>query len=176
MTKRIFTSIDLPQSVKDYLQSLQNRGVYWIKWMPPANYHITLNFLGDLREEEIEAAKQVMGEVAADFAPFTLALAVCRGERDMLWVVSQKSEMLDRIQWQMRTELKKAGVGKTERRGYVPHVLLGKSKTGRHMSWLPKKFEPQEFVVDRINLYESVLTPGAATHTLIQGFALTNSI
>lgn len=173
MTKRVFTSIDLPPSIKQYFASLQNHGVYWIKWMPPKNFHITINFLGELNPAEIDIAKQVMAEAAnGGIRPFSMRLDRLRAERDMLWVVSGQNETMDRLHWLLRTELKKAGVGKTERRGYLPHVFLGKSKTGRVMSWQPKKFEPQEFLVDRINLYESVLTPGAATHCLIESFRL----
>lgn len=173
--KRIFTSIDLPESMKQYLISLQNHGVYWIKWMPVKNFHITLNFLGELDEGEVETVKQVMAGIAAAAPCFKLVLNRCRGERDMLWVTAEKNETLDLLHWRLKTEFKKAGVGKTERRGYVPHIFLGKSKTGRHMSWLPKKFEPQEFAVNAINIYTSELTPGAATHRLIQSFPLYES-
>ena len=172
MNKRIFTSIDLTHKIKQDISSLQNKGIYWIKWSPPENFHITLNFLGDLNDDEIAVVKQVMAEVCGAFGPFRLDLSSLRGQQDMLWLVAGQSDGLDKLQWLLRTEFKKAGVGKTERRGYVPHVLIAKSKTGRHMSHIPEKFSPIELPVDRINLYESKLTPGAATHILIQSYPL----
>ena len=60
MNKRIFTSIDLTHKIKQDISSLQNKGIYWIKWSPPENFHITLNFLGDLNDDEIAVVKQVM--------------------------------------------------------------------------------------------------------------------
>ena len=170
--KRIFVSIDLPKDSKDALKSIIRPDVYWIKWLAPHNFHITLNFLGDLSTSEINSAKEVIAGVSALYQPFHLKLQFFRGEEDMLWLVPEKNETLDKLQWELRLELKKAGIGKRERRTYLPHVLVAKSKTGRRMSWKPDNFRPIEFRVESVNLYESVLAPGVATHTLIQSFAL----
>lgn len=171
-TKRCFVSIDLPSGVKKYLSDLQNKGIYWIKWMRPQNMHMTLNFLGDLYPEDIERAKKILTEISAEFQPFAVSLNKIRQERDMLWIMPSQSHEIDEIQDALKDSLKHSRLGKRERRSYQPHVLLGKSKTGRFMKWTPDNFKPVEFQVDRINLYESELTPGAATHTLIQSFAL----
>jgi 2'-5' RNA ligase len=93
-------------------------------------------------------------------------------ERDMLWIMPSNSTEIDAIQDELKAKLKHSRLGKTERRSFVPHVLLGKSKTGRFMKWKPENFEPVEFEVGAINLYESELTPGAATHRLMESFAL----
>lgn len=169
---RIFTSVDLPLVLKSYLKSLQDRRVYWIKWMEPRNFHITLNFLGDLKAFEISAAAEVIEEIAPRFAPLSLRLEKIISERDMLWAVVSSSEILLSLQEELNNSLHHRRLGKTERRRFAPHVLLGKSKTGRRMSWRPSHFTPQDFMVDRINLYESRLTPGAATHILIKSFPL----
>lgn len=170
--KRIFTSIDLPDFIKNQLKTVAKRDIYWIKWMKADNFHITLNFLGDLNANEVELATQVLQDTVSGYSEFELCLKEFRGERDMLWLLAEKNEIMERLRWDLRVQLKNAGVGKRERHGYVPHVLLAKSKTGRRMTWLPKNYEPLKFRVDRINLYESRLTPGAATHTLIQSFVL----
>jgi 2'-5' RNA ligase len=170
--KRIFVSIDLPPSIIDYLKTIQNHNVYWIKWMPAKNLHITLNFLGDLGKAEIEDAKQILADTVPYYQPFVLRLSGTRSERDMLWLVPEESDMLRDLQSELKNKLKNSRLGKRERRSYIPHVLLAKSKTGRNMIWQPKQFTPMEFAVDKINLYESRLTPGAATHILIQSFPL----
>ncbi len=170
MTKRIFVSIDLPPESKDYLRSLQKKDIYWIKWMKPDNLHITLNFLGELRPSEIEEAKQVLAEVAEAHEPFSVRLSMPKPERDMLWIVPEEAGAIFDIQSELKGKLKHARLGKTERRSYKPHILLCKSKTGRMMSWTPEHFKPIEYLVDKINLYESELTIEAATHRLVQSF------
>ena len=172
MDKRIFVSIDLPREIKDYLASLVKSDIYWIKWTPPRNLHITLNFLGDLSPARITSAREILQDVSQSYQKFTLQLSDLSVSQDMLWLVPQSSESLADLQDELNTRLKNARLGKRERKSYVPHVLLAKSKTARNMKQVIENFKPVEFLVDRINLYESELTPGAATHTLIQSFTL----
>ena len=171
-TKRVFISIDLPQSIIDFLKNIENRQVYWIKWMKADNLHITLNFLGEITADEIKATKQIIADTTPYLAPFVLGLVKTSSESDMLWLLPEENETLVNLQAELKNKLKKSRIGKPERRPYVPHVLLAKSKTGRAMAWQPKNFSPLEFPVDKIHLYESRLTPGAATHILIESFKL----
>ena len=172
MEKRIFVSIDLPKQVKDYLGSLGRSDIYWIKWANPKNYHITLSFLGDLKPQRLAEARGVLTEVAPFYKPFTLKLAELKTSQDMLWLLPEKNEVLEDLQSELKSKLRGARVGKRERRGYMPHVLLARSKTGRAMQQIVQNFQPVEFPVDKINLYNSELTPGSATHTLIESFPL----
>lgn len=175
MTKRIFVGIELPLVVKDYLKSIQQPEVRWIKWLKPDNFHITLSFLGEIAEPETEKAKNILAAVAGETLPFKLDLGVIRGEHDMLWVLPRETWKISDLQSKLKIRLKQAGVGKREKRHYFPHVLLAKSKTGRRMDWQAQNFQPQEFPVTQINLYESRLTPGTATHILLQTFPLTEN-
>jgi len=184
-TKRTFISIDLPPAVIDALRRLSVKQIYWIKWMKPENLHITLNFLGDLTPTEIETAKKIIADTIPFYHPFTLVLAAPREERDMLWLEVGDCEALFEMHKELKSKLKAERIGKRERWQYHPHILVAKSKTGRLMTilsqpkgqagghaWQKENFQPLEFKVDRINLYESELTPGAATHKLIQSFPL----
>lgn len=172
MTKRIFVSIDLPAKVRAYLKNLQKPDIYWIKWMRLENLHITLNFLGELDGDELERAKTILQNTVSQFGPFPLVIDEVKPERDMLWLVPKTEQRLFDLQSELLQNFRAARMGKREKRHYVPHILLAKSKTGRRMTWRPESFEPQEFLVDKINLYESRLTPGSATHILIESFAL----
>lgn len=172
MTKRVFVSVDLPPAVKEYLRSIQKPEIYWIKWMAPSNFHITLNFLGDLNDMRIREAEAVLREISAQFKPFPVRLSRLASSRDMLWLLPDEEPNLVSLQAELKDTLRGARIGKRERRRFQPHVLLARSKTGRNMRQVIDNFTPQEFTVDRINLYESRLTPGAATHILIQSFAL----
>ncbi len=172
MEKRCFVSIDLPHNIKDYLASLSRHDIYWIKWINPRNLHMTLNFLGDLNAERIDSARETIANVAQNFRQFNLRLTDLKTQFDMLWLLPEYNEELIQLQDELKDSLKSARLGKRERRSFSPHILLGKSKTGRPMRQVIENFLPQEFRVDRINLYESELTPGAATHRLIQRFPL----
>lgn len=140
--------------------------------MKPQNMHITLNFLGDINDLEIEHAQQILAEVAERHKTFSVNLDEVKQERDMLWIMPSHSVEIDSIQEELKSELKHSRLGKRERRSFEPHVLVAKSKTGRFMKWKPDNFQRIKFDVSSINLYESELTPGAATHRLIQKFNL----
>ncbi|OGE79253.1 MAG: 2'-5' RNA ligase [Candidatus Doudnabacteria bacterium RIFCSPHIGHO2_01_FULL_46_14] len=172
MTSRCFVSIDLPNSVKEYLGRLAHHDIYWIKWANPKNFHITLNFLGELKPERIEEARLVLKQVAALYQPFNIKLAEVEPSRDMLWLLPEDNETLASLQDELKDKLKGARLGKRERRSYMPHILLARSKTGRNMRPVIENFSQKEFVADKINLYESELTPGSATHRLIESFPL----
>lgn len=173
LTKRIFTSIDLPSIIHDQLESLQNRNIYWIKWMKPQNLHITLNFLGDLGPAEIDLAAAVILDTTPFYKKFKLQIDKVKAERDMLWLLPAENPTLLEFQQELQSKLREKKLGKRERYKYSPHILLAKSKkSDRPMTWQPDPFAPIEFTVDKINLYESELTPGAATHTLIETFPL----
>jgi 2'-5' RNA ligase len=173
--KRLFVSIDLPQFIKDHLKRSSQPGVYWIKWMNPGNLHITLSFLGDLKPGQIETAKRVLAEVVPRFAPFSIKLDKVVGERDMLWLEPDNPEKLIELQTELKNSLKQERLGKREKWSYTPHVLWAKSKTGRRMTWQPQNFVGQEFTAEKVNLYESQLTPGAATHTLLASWPLSET-
>jgi len=172
MDKRCFVTIDLPEGVLDYLGRLARRDIYWIKWIKEQNFHITLNFLGDLDEDRIAEAKDILAEIAASYQPFVIRLSSVTPSRDMLWLLPDENETLVNLQDDLKDRLKNARLGKRERRAYMPHILLARSKTGRNMRPVIENFAPREFTADKINLYESELTPGSATHRLIESFPL----
>lgn len=174
MEKRCFVSIDLPVGIKDYLGRLVRRDIYWIKWMNPKNFHITLNFLGDMGADRIGEVRTILAQVSVDYQPFIIKLAEIQPSRDMLWLLPENNETLTRLRDEFKDKLKSARLGKRERQSYVPHILVARSKTGRRMRQVIENFEPKEFTVDKIHLYESELTSEAAIHRLIESFPLSS--
>jgi len=71
--KRIFLALDITEEIK---QAIQPQFWYWrdelfkdwpIKWVDPVQWHITLVFLGDKTDEEIEIVEEVVR--AHEFLP-----------------------------------------------------------------------------------------------------------
>jgi RNA 2',3'-cyclic 3'-phosphodiesterase len=172
MYKRVFISIDLPEDVRAYLKNRHRPEIRWVKWMNEQNYHITLNFLGQISDERQQEVLEIITRVSLNHSRFDLKISRGKIERDMYWLVPDPSPPLSAIQEELRQEFREAKIGKRERRRYIPHLLFAKSRTGRYMEELVADLTPQEFTVDAIHLYDSELTPGKATHTLIQSFPL----
>jgi len=170
MTKRVFVSIDLPSEVKAQLKYLQRPEIRPVKWMKPDNFHITLNFLGELNESQIQEATKILEYVSNLGERFVLKLVAFQAERDMLWLIPENHAKLFELQGVLKDRFEDIKLGKRERRGYSPHILFAKTKTGRRFEWEMDNFQALSYAVDRVNLYESRLTPESATHILIKSF------
>src|SRR5262245_22412701 len=64
MQHRLFTAIDLPDSVKDQLVPLL-KGLSGAKWVKRPQLHLTLRFIGEVETPKFKAIGEVLGEVQA---------------------------------------------------------------------------------------------------------------
>jgi 2'-5' RNA ligase len=67
----------------------------------------------------------------------------------------------------------------TDDRKFIPHLTLGRVKKGRVdrktvKNFLNQKVEPLNFEINRVNLFESKLTPQGARHNIIYNEELKN--
>ncbi|MCL2438823.1 MAG: RNA 2',3'-cyclic phosphodiesterase [Coriobacteriia bacterium] len=130
---RLFISINLDDEVRgdiaavsDELRRRSAKGTFTL----PENLHITLAFLGESDQSQLESAIEVMNAVDCD--AFELRLeGIGRfrkhggGRGDIWWAGVRKSEELLRLQKELTTELRLAGFD-LEKRSYKPHVTIGR--------------------------------------------------
>jgi 2'-5' RNA ligase len=132
-----------------------------IAWVPPANYHVTLQFVGGVDEELIEAMADRLGRVTARTEPFELR---ARGaghfpasvdEARVLWIgVEGTSERASKTLMALQRQVAEAlsGLGlelpPTGQAVYHPHLTVGRVRTGRL---------PQERFVSTAELGTSVV-------------------
>src|SRR5438876_11427416 len=88
MTKRLFVAIDLPESTRQLLASLdpQIRGV---RWIDPAQMHLTLGFFGDVTEDIDLALREKLSTI--EFGAFFLPVArvgafSAKGAPEIIWI------------------------------------------------------------------------------------------
>jgi len=68
---RLFAAIPVPDMIKDYAWEIKNQldvGLFDIKWVEYENYHLTLKFLGEVQEHEIQGIKDRL-QMAAEASP-----------------------------------------------------------------------------------------------------------
>ncbi|MCU0873213.1 MAG: RNA 2',3'-cyclic phosphodiesterase [Pirellulaceae bacterium] len=101
------------------------------KWVEPQNMHLTLKFLGDVREEAIADVCRVVTKAAVDFPPFDIKLSGAGAFPDLrrprtLWIgVTQGQQELVRLQTAIERALAKRGFPK-ENRDFFPHLTIGR--------------------------------------------------
>jgi 2'-5' RNA ligase len=102
-----------------------------VAWVPVANLHLTLRFLGEQGEARVAAAVESLEEAAAVTAPFGLGLHGIGGfpglERPrILWVGAAEGSLEARaLQGRVETALERRGFGR-EARPWHPHVTIGR--------------------------------------------------
>lgn len=186
MQHRIFIAINLPENVKKQLSSYQFK---WpelpARWTKAENLHITLAFLGYVKDEELLGISQIVKETAARNEPFSINLKrICYGPTDkkpprMIWAEGEKSAELARLQ----TDMENALAGKIskfdkEDRAFVSHITLARLKL-----WELRRMEPEErpeisedislnFEVNSIEVMESVLKPKGPDYFVLESLTM----
>lgn len=178
---RAFVAIELPESLKNRLTELQRRlnrpeGVSWVK---ASNMHLTLRFLGDVAESQIEVVRGCMERAAQAYRPFELAPkgvgAFPNPRRPrVFWAgVEDATGSLAGLQKRLQAELEQKGFGQ-EDYPFRPHLTLGRVKdSGARVTALQRlEFSEPPFRVDEIALMRSDLRPQGSLYTRLAAVKL----
>jgi 2'-5' RNA ligase len=136
MTKKIrtFIAVELSPAVRAEavrLVELLRPAGGDARWVELQNMHLTLKFLGDVREEAIADVCRVVTKAAVDFPPFDITLSGAGVFPDLrrprtLWIgVTQGQQELVRLQTAVERVLAKRGFLK-ENRDFFPHLTIGR--------------------------------------------------
>ena len=144
------------------------RGVRWVK---PGRMHLTLAFLGEVDGDFVASAKRGLSDGVRESVPFSVRLDGFGafpnpGRARVIWVgVDEGRDALCRLQKLIVKELRKIGY-RPERRPFSPHLTLGRLRVPADVSGVCAcLFQSDEFLVDRVALYESVLRPQGPEYT-----------
>lgn len=167
---RVFLGIPLPASLarETYActSGLRER-LPDVKWVRAENYHITVLFLGEIDDSEISRVAGLLG--AIDFGCGAGAILGTIGQfppRGALKVVyaglAEGGDCCVSVQAMVSSALPEYA----ERRPYVPHITLGRAKSGRRVVLTrdsgPLPADP--FRLEEIVLYRSLLSPAGAEY------------
>lgn len=188
MPRRIFIAINLPEKIKSQFVNYQRK---WpdlpIRWTKKDNLHITLVFIGYVKDEEIPEICQIVEEMAGKNSIFTISLNKIiyappkKMPPRMVWVSGEKSEQLTKLQRALENSLLSSPLReniKQEKRLYSPHITLGRIKR-----WDFKQLEIEErpsinedvsfsFEVNSIEIMESQLKKTGAEYTVLESIPL----
>jgi 2'-5' RNA ligase len=148
-----------------------------VRWIRPENVHLTLKFLGDVREEALDSICAALGEACAGYAPFDVGLMglgafpSARRAR-ILWAgTSMGSDRLRSVAADVDAALVPLGF-ESEKRPYTPHMTLGRVR-GRPASLdLPSDAEGPGFRVEHVELMKSTLTQEGPIYKSLKAFVL----
>ncbi|MCM8781893.1 MAG: RNA 2',3'-cyclic phosphodiesterase [Candidatus Omnitrophica bacterium] len=176
---RTFIAIDLNDEAKAALIRLQSQlkaADADIKWVEAENIHLTLKFLGEIANQQVDLVKEVLNNTAVQFKPYEITLAGIGAFPKLdypkvVWVGIRKgNDDTKGIANKIDDELMKLGFEKEDRK-FSAHLTLGRLRGPKNIDKLKSllktlNFAPQsKILVNYINLYRSTLTPQGPIYT-----------
>ena len=132
---RSFIAIELPREVKSALTRLQDKlkaaGSAPVRWVDPANIHLTLKFLGDIDTGITGRITSALEEAARGTRPFNIevsGLGVFPNIRrvQVVWVgLTGELEKLGQLQKRIEASLIPLGFP-AEARAFTPHLTIAR--------------------------------------------------
>ena len=175
---RLFVALDLPEETREGLVGWGREALAdpALRPVAPESLHITLAFLGNRSEEEIEAIAEVARESTAPAPWVELRDAEQRPPRGRarLYALPVISPGAEALQAGLQQRLVEAGFYEPEKRPFWPHVTVARVRPEARGSRRPAVvseppgpipeglMEPRTSV--RMTLYRSVLQPSGARY------------
>lgn len=180
MTRRLFIGLRIPESLQTRLAGLQS-GVPGAKWVARENFHITLNFLGEMEESRFEDLHDCLVDISAPSFDVTLSGTGAFGAKapKLLWAGLEPCAALLALQSKLAGRLVRAGF-LSETRKYSPHVTLAYLRGGRTAKefkvgpWFEQTapFLAAPFTATHFTLIESRLSDSGASYIDLEDYPL----
>ncbi|MBR9882543.1 MAG: RNA 2',3'-cyclic phosphodiesterase [Oceanospirillales bacterium] len=174
---RLFIAIDLSEAIQT-LVARRLPELRDIRWVAPERLHLTLAFIGELKEEQMQPLDTALSDIA--FHPFELELnRVGTFSHSTLWIGCEPCDPLVELRSKIREALKLLNIS-LDPRPYQPHITLAYNKEplAEHtIAQLDAELlpEPIEMVVDQFALKNSILNNGnAPIHQVIRLYNAAN--
>jgi 2'-5' RNA ligase len=143
----------------------------------PDKLHITSKFLGNVAEDDLIRVRQVLGQLCGRHVPFEVETAgfgaFHSGKKArILWAgVGEGSGQLRVVAQSVDDLLEPVGFGR-EKRSYVPHLTLGRSR-GRAAKLEDASVSPPtlRFTVSGVDLVESVPEGSGVTYSVLETYS-----
>ncbi len=157
---RLFTGIKIPDDIREALQRLR-QPVPGVSWIEPANYHLSLRFIGDVGNGIAREFSDELDRIDIDLFELKLEGLGVFGGNDprSLWAGVAASPLLQDLARAHEKAARAAGLP-PEGRAFKPHVTLARLRHPRPdaLARLLERsalFRSRPFVVDHFALFSS---------------------
>jgi len=182
---RSFIAINLPTTIKREIGAIIERlgpAGPPSRWVPPENLHVTVKFLGDIRDDQIGPVTGAITLAAGEYRPFDLRLGgfgFFPNERKarIFWIgIETGFEPLKALAHAIDRQVATLGFP-LETRPFSAHITLARlrepgpadrlAKAASHVPYLSEMI-----AVTQIDLMRSVLSPKGASYSIVDSVPL----
>jgi 2'-5' RNA ligase len=180
--QRVFVGVALDEPIRRRAKQLVESvaaTTTCVKWVSPANLHVTLKFLGDLPDADVYPVCQEVAAAVADYSSFP---AFCRrlgafphlDRPRTIWLgVDDPEDRLTQLHQRIETALERWNFPR-ETRAFRPHATLGRVRErSRRIDRLVQRLRDHEqvelgrFEVRECTLFASELLPAGPVYTVL---------
>lgn len=182
---RAFIAIELPEEIRReiaYIQEELKQAEADVKWVIPENIHLTLKFLGNVPDDKIEKIKTTLDIIATAHKKFETSLFKIGVFPKLeyprvVWIgVDKNCALIEEIASKVEDKCESIGFPK-EDRPFSAHLTIGRVRSPKNKGVLKEKMlsisvKPHSFIVDKLMLFQSTLTPKGPIYTTLHQFPL----
>ncbi len=175
---RLFTALEIPAAIGEQL-ALYRGGLSGGRWIDPANYHVTLRFIGDVDHGTARDVAGLLGDARhrAALAVTLDSLASFGGDkpRSLFARVAPNPDLV-RMQAEQEQLVRRAGLD-PETRKFTPHCTLARLRhirAGDVAAYLARAghFPRLTFMAERFVLYSSRDSVGGGPYVVEAAYPL----
>ena len=183
---RTFVAFEIPEKAKadifQIITSLQAFNIRNINWVPKENLHITLQFLGDIKEQDIQGICNILSDEVSYIHTFNCSKPqlefIPANDPRIIWIhfyISSTDIFKSSIK--LKRKLETYGL-KLDKRRLKFHVTVGRIKKRLPdyfiQNVLSDKFSVNDFKISEIVLYQSLLRLEGPVYSVVEKFKLKN--
>jgi len=187
---RAFIAISIPPSVQNKVEKIQDRLKQFktpVRWVKPSNLHLTLKFLGNISEEQLEETKKCLSFSSQGIDSFTLRATEIgvfpnKSFPKVLWLgFYEPSGTLQKLVENIENHLKQIGF-KPENRKYAPHLTIGRIKPRKGKTEIfqmiknEKSIFYDDILVTCYHIIKSDLKPSGPEYSVLHTFNLKEAV
>jgi RNA 2',3'-cyclic 3'-phosphodiesterase len=181
---RSFMAIEIPSPLKARMEEIQRqlrRTDADVKWVRPEAIHLTLKFLGSIRQEDVERISQALAPVVAEGESFEVRVQGMgcfpnpRNPRVVWLGVDRGKDALASLQGAIEKKMAELSF-LPEDRPFSPHLTMGRVRSPRGRAGLAQVLEKHQgveigiFQTQEVILFRSELRPSGAVYTKLREF------
>jgi RNA 2',3'-cyclic 3'-phosphodiesterase len=151
------------------------------KWITEDQMHLTLKFLGNISEGDVQKISCALSGILDNFKSFEISFSAIGAfpgidNPSVVWLgVNKGAECLVTLNKSIELSLEQIGF-KKETRSFKPHLTLARIRSRRNISNLIKTIEEinanlslkENIGINKLTLFQSILSPKGAEYKVIR--------